>query len=118
MELPNQTAIEDQINQLVGSVEEDRMATEVKQQIAVLYQSLRSEYSLHCYNNHSIICCVGLELDNAALRRTVGGRPAGPDTAGDIAALQEEIANYQGQIKGLEDKNNEVRIAAGIPYTL
>ena len=49
-------------------------------------------------------------MDNAALRRTVGGRPPGPDPAGDIAALQEEIANYQGQIKGLEDKNNEVRI--------
>ena len=75
MELPNQTAIEDQINQLVGSVEEDRMATEVKQQIAVLYQSLRSEYSLHCYNNQSIIvlCRAGV---GQCCAETHGGRAA------------------------------------------
>ena len=50
MEAPNQTAIEDQINQLIGSVEEERMATEIKQQVAVLFQSLRSKDTLYLYN--------------------------------------------------------------------
>ena len=58
-----------------------------------------------------ILYFAGLEQDNAALRRVAGGgggRGPGPDAMGDIAALQEEITNYQGQVKGLEDKNNEV----------
>eukprot|EP00800_Vazella_pourtalesii_P016310 TRINITY_DN465_c0_g1_i2.p1 TRINITY_DN465_c0_g1~~TRINITY_DN465_c0_g1_i2.p1 ORF type:complete len:463 (-),score=126.36 TRINITY_DN465_c0_g1_i2:242-1630(-) len=94
MEIPNQLAIDNLVDQLVTSDEEQRIAGDVKLQVGIMFQALRR-----------------LEQDNAALRRVAGaggGRGPGPDAMGDIAALQEEIANYQGQVKGLEDKNNEL----------
>ena len=52
--------------------------------------------------------CLGLEQENALLRRTGGGRGMGADAAGDIATMQEEITNYRNQVQGLEEKNDEV----------